>query len=98
VTIGLLETINTFGIAMASKVNEMLSTYGLNVKIFPYVKDEGNNLSTMTFALIPFISCQILGLRTPFIGSCWGHAMFKCCKYAIYDTKIYVGLTSSSIQ
>ncbi len=74
----------------------MLSTYGLNVKIFPYVKNESKNLSTMTFALIPFISCQVL--TTPFIRSCWGHAMFKCCKYAIYDTKIYVGLTSNSIQ
>jgi hypothetical protein len=63
----LFETTDTFGIAMALQVNEVLSTYGLNVKIFPYVKDKGNNLSTMTFALIPFISCQVLGLTTPFI-------------------------------
>jgi hypothetical protein len=55
----------------------VLSTYGLNVKKFPYAKDEDNNLSTMTFALIPFISCQVLGLTTPFIGKCWGHVMSK---------------------
>jgi hypothetical protein len=94
----LFETTNTIGIAMALQVNEVLSTYHLNVKIFPYVKNKGNNLSPMTFALIPFISCQVLGLTTPFVGSCWGHAMSKCFKYAIYDTKIYVGLTSISIQ
>jgi hypothetical protein len=60
-------------------MNEVLTTYGLNVKILAYVKDEGNNLSTMTSALTSVVSCELLGLITPFIGSCWGHAMSKCC-------------------
>jgi len=64
---------------MAIQVNEMLITYGLNVKMLAYVKDEGNNLSTMTSALTFVVSCKLLGLTTPFIGSFWGHAMFKCC-------------------
>jgi hypothetical protein len=38
-----------------------------------------------------------LGLLAPFVGSCWGHAMSKCCQYATNDSKICVGLTSISI-
>ncbi len=64
---------------MAIQVNEMFATYGLNVKILTYVKDEGNNLSTIINALTFVVSCKLLGLTTPFIRSCWGHAMFKCC-------------------
>jgi hypothetical protein len=64
---------------MAIQVNEMLITYGLNVKIMAYVKDESKNLSTMTSDLIFVVFCKLLGLTTPFIKSCWGYAMFKCC-------------------
>jgi hypothetical protein len=64
---------------MAIQVNEMLITYGLNVKIMAYVKDEIKNLSTMTSALTFVVSCKLLRLTTPFIKSCWGYVMFKCC-------------------
>jgi len=64
---------------MAIQVNEMLITNGLNVKIMAYVKDESKNLNTMTSALTFVVSCKLLGLTTPFIKSCWGYAMFKCC-------------------
>jgi hypothetical protein len=66
------------GATMATQVNEMLTTYGLNVKILAYVKNESNDLNTMISALTFAVSCKLLGLRTSFIGSCWGHAMFKC--------------------
>jgi hypothetical protein len=46
IKIGLFETTNTFGAAMAIQVNEVLATYRLNVKILAYVKNEGNNLTT----------------------------------------------------
>jgi len=51
ITIGLFETTNTFGATMAIQVNDVLTTYGLNVKILAHVKNEGNNLTTMTIAL-----------------------------------------------
>jgi len=51
VIIGLFEIIETFGVAMAIQVNEVLTTYGLNVNILTYVKDEGSNLSTMISVL-----------------------------------------------
>jgi len=79
VIISLFEIVETFGVAMAIQMNEVLATYVLNVKIMAYVKDEGNNLITMTNALIFVVSCKLLGLTMPFIGSCWGHVMFKCC-------------------
>jgi hypothetical protein len=79
-------------------VNDLLTTYGLNVKIFAYVKTEGSNLTIMTIASISIVSYKVLGLTTPFTRSCWGHAMSKCCQYAIDDTKVCVGLTIISIK
>jgi hypothetical protein len=70
VIIGLFETTNISRVAMAIQVNEMLVAYGLNVKILAYVKEEGNNLCTMTSALTFVISYELLGLTTPFIRSC----------------------------
>jgi hypothetical protein len=98
VTISLFETIETSKASMAIQVNEMLVAYGFNIKILAYAKDEGNNLCTMTIVLSSIIYCKVLGLTTPFIGSYWGHAMFKCCKYAIDNIKVYIGLTSISIK
>jgi hypothetical protein len=66
--------------------------------LITYVKDKGGNLSTMTIALISFVSCEVLGLTTPFVGSCWGHAMSKCCQHATNDYKVCGGLTTMSIK
>jgi hypothetical protein len=98
VTIGFFEIIETFGAAMAIQMNEVLTTYGLNAKILTYVQDEGSNLSIMTNVLTFVVSCELLGLTTPFVGSYWGHAMFKCCQYATDDTKMSIGLTLISIK
>jgi hypothetical protein len=78
VTIDLFKT-KTFRVAMAIQVNEVLVTYGLNVKILAYVKDEGNNISTMISVLTSSFFANYLKLTTPFIGSCWWHVMSKCC-------------------
>ncbi len=77
IIVGFFETINTFGNAMALQVNVVLAKYGLNTQIIAYVKDEGDNLNTMTNALTSIVSCETLGLQTPFVGSCWGHVMSK---------------------
>jgi hypothetical protein len=79
VTIGFFEIVETFGNAMALQVNEVFAKHGFNVWVIVYVKDEGDNFSTMTTALISVVLCEILGLTTPFVGACWGHAMSKCC-------------------
>ncbi len=41
------------------------------------MKDEGTNLGIMTMALKFMISCEALGLVTPFDNVCFGHAMRK---------------------
>jgi hypothetical protein len=60
---------------MTMQLNDVLVKHRLNIHVLPYVKDEGINLATMIYV----VSCEILGLLAPFIGSCWGHAMSKCC-------------------
>jgi hypothetical protein len=52
----------------------------------------------MTSTLLFVVSYEVLGLLTIFVGSCWGHAMFKCCQYAIDDSKVCASLPSISIK
>ncbi len=71
ITIRLFETIDTSRVAMTIQMNEVLPTYGLNVKILAYVKYEGNNLTTMTITLTSVVFYKVSRLTTPFIRSCW---------------------------
>ncbi len=82
VTNGFLKIVETFENAMDLQVNEVLTKHGFNAQVITYVKDEGGNLSTMTTTLTSVVSCEVLGLATPFVGACWGHVMSKCCQYA----------------
>jgi hypothetical protein len=52
----------------------------------------------MTFPLTFIVSYEVLGLLAPFVGSCSGHAMSKCCQYALDDSKVCVGLLFMSIK
>ncbi len=73
-----VEIVDTYGFAMAMKMNDVLVENGFNAKIMAYVKDEENNLSTMINVLTYVVPCEMLGLSTLFSGSCWGQAMSKC--------------------
>jgi hypothetical protein len=44
------------------------------------------------------VSCETLGLQTPFVGSCCGHAMSKWVQYATNDAKVSIELTYVSIK
>lgn len=44
------------------------------------------------------MSCQILGMLTPFVGPWWGHVMSKCCQYATNDTNVCVSFILISIK
>ncbi len=37
-------------------------------------------------------------MTQPFVRSCWGHDVSKCCQYATDDYKICDGLTIVSIK
>ncbi len=47
---------------------------------------------TIIIALAFVVFYEVLGLVEPFTRNCWGHAMSKCCQYATYDNKVFVGL------
>jgi hypothetical protein len=68
---------NITNATMANQVNFLLESFVLFDKIITYVKDEGSNLNTLTNALKSKVSCFPLQLLTPFVGSCFGHAMLK---------------------
>jgi len=83
---------------------------GNQVKILLYiyivhVKDKRSNISTLTSTLTnvvtyyPFHQDQLLDqLSSPFVGSCFGHAMSKACQYAFYDSKVCVGFSKVSLK
>jgi UDP-glucose 6-dehydrogenase len=57
VIIAFFENTNRFRDAMVIHVNDVLVKHGSSTHILAYVKNEGNNLATMTFALTYVVSC-----------------------------------------
>jgi hypothetical protein len=57
VTMGFFETIETIGNALALQVNDLFAKHKLTAYVLTYVKDEGNNFSTMTFVFTSIVSC-----------------------------------------
>jgi hypothetical protein len=51
-------------------VNDLLAKHGINVHVIKYVKDETCDFSTMISILTFVMSCDVLGLSTPFVGTC----------------------------
>jgi hypothetical protein len=98
VIVRFFETVDMSRNAMAIQVNNVFVEHGLNTHVFAYVKDEGSNIPTMTSTLTFIVSCEVLGLSTPFVCSCWGHVMFECYQYAIDDSKVCVNFLSISIK
>ncbi len=74
----LFEVIDTSGIAMATKLQELLDWFALIDKIVTYVNDERFNLQTCASALNSIVSCSILVLLEPFRGSCLGMHFQRC--------------------
>jgi hypothetical protein len=58
-------------------VKGLLGFFGLLDKVIAYIKDEGSNLASLTIVLILIVSYFSLKLANPFIGSCFGHVMYK---------------------
>jgi len=64
---------------MVVHFKDFLAQYNLLNKIIAYVKDKGINLNTFIVALINVVSCVFFLLPQPYVTSCYGHAMSKCC-------------------
>jgi len=98
VTIGLFEAIETIGRALARNLRKLLDYYGLSKKIIVYVKDEGENLNSMTTILKFVVNCEGLGLEESFNGTCFGHAFSKTCQYVIAENRVCKNLKYVSIK
>jgi hypothetical protein len=98
VTMGLFEPTNTFRIAMATQITDLLSLYNLLTKLITYVKDESGNLSTLAQAFTSIFSYGPLGLTIPWQGSCFGHAFSKVCQYAFNDIKDFIGFKEVNLK
>jgi hypothetical protein len=80
VTIEAFEMQNTTNATMANQVKILLYSFGLFDKVIVYVKYEGSNLNTLINALKSIVLCSPFQLLTPFVGSCFGHAMSKATR------------------
>jgi len=54
---GFFETIETIGNVLALQVNDLFAKHKLTAYVLTYVKDEGNNFSTMTSIFTSIVSC-----------------------------------------
>ncbi len=57
-----------------------------------------NNLTTMAFALHSIIDYEPLRFTKIDENTCFGHVMFKTCKYATNDDTTFKGLTHVNVK
>jgi hypothetical protein len=75
-----------------------LDAHELRKKIVTYVRDEGFYVNTMIISLKSIVSCNVLGLKESFQGTCFDHAFSKMCEYATTYEKVCKGLRYVSIK
>jgi hypothetical protein len=80
------------GATTAEQMKHLFGSFGFLNKVIAFVKDKGVNLGMMTTTLKSIVSCDMLDLPTPCVGTCLGHAMSKVAQYATNDNKVYGGL------
>jgi hypothetical protein len=47
--------------------------------VIAFVKNEGNNLTSMVATLHSIVDCQLLKLQKVYEGTCFSDIMFKAC-------------------
>jgi hypothetical protein len=83
---------------MAIQLQSLIEKYGLLHQVIAFVKDEGNNLTTMAIVLYSIVDYKPLNLLRVYEGTCFGHIMSKACQYATNDDKILAGLKSVNVK
>ncbi len=76
----------------------MLDAHELRKKIVTYVRDEGFYANTMIISLKSIVSCNVLGLKESFQGTCFDHTFSKMCEYATTYEKVCKCLRYVSIK
>jgi hypothetical protein len=83
---------------LAINLVELSNFHELKREIVTFVKDERFYLNTMIISLKLIISCNVLGFKESFQGTCFDHAFSKVCQYATTYEKNYKGLRYLSIE
>ncbi len=83
---------------MAINLIELFDFHELKREIITFVKDDGFYLNTMITSLKSIVSCNVLGFKESFQGTCFDHAFPKVCQYATTYEKNYKGLKYLSIK
>jgi hypothetical protein len=95
---GLFESDETIGKSMVVWFKSLLSKFGLMHHVIAFVRNEGNNLSTMAIALYFIIICQPLKFKHDYEGTYFGHVMSKACQYATNDDKVFLKFNASKCE
>lgn len=66
--------------------------------VIAFVKDEGNNLTSMATTLHYTINSQSLKLQRVYEGFCFGRVMSKACQYATNDNKVAASLKHVNVK
>lgn len=98
IIIGLFESTDTCRATLAEIVHPVLKQFNLLNKVILCVKNEGSNLSILEKALQSIVTCNVLGLDFPYVGSCFGHAMSEACKYGTSKKNIYPTMKLVSLK
>lgn len=96
--IGLFEATATSGTTLVAIVKPLFQKFKLENKVLAYVKDEGKNLNTLAIELTTLVSCEVMGLASPYSGACFGHIMSKVCQHATDDEKVCKSMKKVSMK
>jgi hypothetical protein len=83
---------------MAIQLESLFSKFRLVHHVIAFVKNEGNNLTSMASILCSIVDYQPLRLLKVYEGTCFGHVMFKACQYATNDNKVSKGLVLVNVK
>ncbi len=88
VTVGLFEVHDTTRASMVGQLEFSFGKYDLTHHVIAFVKDEGNNLTSMTTTLHSIN--QPLKLQKVYEGMCFSHIMSNVCQYATNDSRNWI--------
>jgi hypothetical protein len=76
----------------------LFEKFGLIHQVITFVKDGGNNLASMGTTFCSITHCEPLNILQVYVGTFFGHVLFKTCYYATNDGKKIMGLKQVSVK
>jgi hypothetical protein len=63
-----------------------------------FVKDEGNNMTSMVIVLWSIIDCKLSNLQLFYESNCFGHVISKAYQYSPNNDKVFSGLKHMNMK